>query len=88
VADIPLGAGDHVTLMIRPERIVVANGPAGGGFSAEVRHRYFLGSHTEYQLAIGEAVLRAQIAAPLVYAAGTRVSLHIAPEDCRVVRRE
>jgi ABC-type Fe3+/spermidine/putrescine transport system ATPase subunit len=88
VADMPLRSGDHVTLMIRPERIVFANGPAGGGFTAEVRHRYFLGAYTEYQLMVGQAVLRAQIAAPLVYATGTKVSLQIAPEDCRVVRRE
>jgi iron(III) transport system ATP-binding protein len=88
VGDMPLRCGDHVTLMIRPERIVFANGPAGGGFTAEVRRRYFLGAHTEYQLAVGDVMLRAQIAAPLVHAAGTKVSLRIAPEDCRVVRRE
>jgi iron(III) transport system ATP-binding protein len=86
VSETPLAAGDRVTLMIRPERIALGS-PCAGGIAAEVRRRYFLGAQTEYQLAVADTLLRAQISVPSAHAIGTQVNLHVAPEDCRVVRR-
>jgi iron(III) transport system ATP-binding protein len=87
VGDMPLTAGDHVTLMIRPERITLAGAPAADGITAEIRRRYFLGAQTEYQLAVGETTLRAQVSDPAIHAIGSKVALRITPDDCRVVRR-
>jgi iron(III) transport system ATP-binding protein len=86
-ADMPLSAGDRVTLMVRPERIAIVAHTDGDGCAADVRHRYFLGAQTEYQLAVGEVLLRAQVTAPVIYPVGTRVTLRVAPEDCRVVQQ-
>ncbi len=91
VGDLPLSVADRVTLMIRPERVALtaASGePAGADATgAEVRRRYFLGAHTEYALAVGGTMLRAQVTAPIIHPVGAQVRLEIAPEDCRVVRR-
>jgi iron(III) transport system ATP-binding protein len=88
VSETPLAAGDRVTLMIRPERIALAAAASADGIAAEVRRRYFLGAQTEYQLAIADTLLRAQISMPSTHVIGSRVKLHIAPEDCRAVRRQ
>jgi len=89
VGDMPLSVGDRVTLMIRPERVtLVETPPAGGGCAAQVRHRYFLGAQTEYQLAVGDATLRVQATAAAVFKLGGTVHICVAAEDCRVVQRD
>jgi iron(III) transport system ATP-binding protein len=79
--------GDDVLLAIRPERISLAREPFadGGGFTAELRSRYFLGPYSEYFLGVGEQTLRAQSSAPLPVAIGERLYGRIAPEHCQIV---
>jgi len=79
--------GDDVLLAIRPERISLAREPFadGGGFTAELRSRYFLGPYSEYFLGVGEQTLRAQSSAPLPVAIGERLYGRIEPEHCQIV---
>jgi iron(III) transport system ATP-binding protein len=81
------GRGDDVLLAIRPERIDLARQPFadGAGFAAELRSRYFLGPYSEYFLAVGEHVLRAQSSAPLAVAVGERLYARVQPEHCQIV---
>ena len=79
--------GDDVLLAIRPERISLAREPFadGGGFTAELRSRYFLGPYSEYFLGVGEQTLRAQSSASLAVAIGERLYGRIEPEHCQIV---
>jgi iron(III) transport system ATP-binding protein len=86
----PLKPGDRVLLVVRPERIQIADAPLSGpnSFSVQLRNRYFLGPHSEYFLCPAEdIVLRAQSAMGLGQIGGT-LHIRIAPEDCRVVPRD
>ena len=79
--------GDDVLLAIRPERINLAREPFadGAGFAAELQSRYFLGPYSEYFLAVGAQVLRAQSSASLPVAVGERLYARIQPEHCQIV---
>jgi iron(III) transport system ATP-binding protein len=79
--------GDDVLLAIRPERISLSRDPFadGAGFAAELQSRYFLGPYSEYFLAVGAQVLRAQSSAPLPVAVGERLYARIQPEHCQIV---
>jgi iron(III) transport system ATP-binding protein len=79
--------GDDVLLAIRPERISLSRDPFadGAGFAAELQSRYFLGPYSEYFLAVGAQVLRAQSSALLPVAVGERLYARIQPEHCQIV---
>jgi ABC-type Fe3+/spermidine/putrescine transport system ATPase subunit len=79
--------GDDVLLAIRPERISLSRDPFadGAGFATELQSRYFLGPYSEYFLAVGAQVLRAQSSAPLPVAVGERLYARIQPEHCQIV---
>ncbi|MGH6916856.1 MAG: ABC transporter ATP-binding protein [Geminicoccaceae bacterium] len=83
----PHQQGEDVQLVIRPERIALAEQPFadGQGFAAELQSRYFLGPYSEYFLQVGDQVLRAQSSAALACAVGERLYARIAPEHCQIV---
>jgi ABC-type Fe3+/spermidine/putrescine transport system ATPase subunit len=90
VGDETLTTGEPVLLVVRPERVQIANTPLPGpnAFSARLRNRYFLGPHSEYFLELGGGVvLRAQ-ASTAIETAGNTLHIRIAPADCRVVPPE
>lgn len=81
--------GETVLLAIRPEHISLATTPflGDGAFEATLRRRYFLGPYSEYFVAVGDLVLRAQFGERLAVGAGERLFAQVAPEHCQIVDR-
>jgi ABC-type Fe3+/spermidine/putrescine transport system ATPase subunit len=87
VGDESLGPGDAVLLVIRPERIQIQPmRPEANALQAVVRHQYFMGSHREYVLEIGDTTVRVQTNAMQIVAPGERVMVAIAVGDCKLIR--
>jgi iron(III) transport system ATP-binding protein len=80
--------GQKVLVVIRPERVALADEPFGGGnsFEATVRSRYFLGCCSEYLLDVAGLTVRAQTSTSHILKPGARVHAHVASKDCKIIR--
>lgn len=82
--------GDHVTLVLRPEKIALAAGN-NGGLNGTVTETMYLGTDTSYSVALADgAVLEVRDQNGLTGSArfqrGDTVSLNIAPNAARVIQ--
>jgi iron(III) transport system ATP-binding protein len=87
VPDNPSHPGEHVTLLSRPEAILVAR--SGDGYTGYVRRTAYLGSVVEYDIDVAGVVLAATQYDPReVYAVGTEVHVQLVTEALYVLPQE
>ena len=67
--------GQDVQLVIRPEHVELHTTYDGSGLQGVVTSRLFLGDHIDYQVAVGESVLRARAPFDSPYTVEDRVGL-------------
>jgi ABC-type Fe3+/spermidine/putrescine transport system ATPase subunit len=83
--------GKEVLIAFRPEQVsILGEGqPAGGGnvLRGELQGFTYLGESTEFQVLVGSQRIQAKGEAGLALKRGSQVSLHIAVEDCLLIRR-
>lgn len=62
----PLAVGDHVKLMVRPERVRIADRPSGAAsgnsFAASVFRSYYLGTQNNYEVMLNGAIVKVEMA--------------------------
>ncbi len=80
-----LASGARVAVMLRPEDIVLRPAADSGALRGTVTGSTYLGSLTEYLVAVGTASLRVQVLRGVEHAPGTVVALEITPQNCVVL---
>ena len=87
VPDSPPHPGEPVTLLARPEAILVAR--SGDGYTGHVRRTAYLGAVVEYDIDVAGVVLAATQYDPrAVYAVGTEVRVQLVTEALYVLPQE
>jgi hypothetical protein len=87
VPDNPSPSGASVTLLVRPEAILVAR--SGDGYRGSVRRTAYLGPVVEYDVEVDGVVLAATQYDPReVYTVGTEVRVQLVTEALYVLPKE
>jgi iron(III) transport system ATP-binding protein len=83
--------GKEVLIAFRPEQVsIMSEGQLTGGgnlLRGELQGFTYLGESTEFQVLVGSQRIQAKGEAGLALKRGSQVSLHIAVEDCLLIRR-
>ncbi len=81
-------AGDEVVVVVRPEDISITDGAVGEGknvLEGTVASSLFMGDTVEYQIALGDAMIRLKLHPSISYANGDTVRFELPAESCRAL---
>ncbi len=86
----PLEDGAAVSVLVRPESVscTIDGAPAAGAanvYAGTIRNVKFLGNAVDADVQIGDTVLHTSLAAASPPPEGAAVSVHLSPDQCRVV---
>ncbi len=90
-SDLPLTVGSEVTVSIRPEYVAMKEAKDEGGETqsnvvfGSVRSRAFQGDCVQYQITVGDELIRVQSHPSETLGTGTQVELRLAQERCTLI---
>jgi len=87
-----IGSGEAVTVVIRPEDVVVSAGerPSNDSntFTGEIQAGFFVGDGVDLRVRLGDDVIRAVGPGRMRFRRGDRVEVTLPPEACTLLRDE
>jgi iron(III) transport system ATP-binding protein len=77
--------GSQVTVGFRPESVVLADRPAADGLPGKIAHASYVGDSIEYEIDLGDRLVRAKGQPFDLLDEGRQVHLRIPPERCYIL---